>query len=152
MNNNSWGPVTWVLLHTIAAKIKSEYFLSNKVFLINIIKLICKTLPCEDCANHATILLNNYKHFHKLNTLHEFQIWLWEFHNIINIKLGKKEVSKDILQNFHKNNLIQLLQFWNTKYKLNVQTAYQLKHSIDINNTRNIVNTFIYSNKQLFNM
>jgi hypothetical protein len=150
MNNNNWGPATWALLHTIAAKIKPTVFFAHKHIFIHLIKTICNTLPCETCAQHASLLLSNYNNYHKIISIKDYQIFLWEFHNIINIKLNKQEKSKDILENYYKNNLYQLLQFWNTKYVLSVSSAYQLKHSININNTRRYINNFITNNKHLF--
>lgn len=149
MKNNKWGPVTWALMHTIACKINPKFFLSYKNDLIKLIKIICSSLPCEYCASHATRLLNNYN-YSIIKTHQDFKRWLWELHNIVNIKLNKPEKDKHIIDNYYNNNLSQLLAFWNTKFILKVTDPYLLKYSIQVRNTKNYVNKFINSNKFLF--
>ena len=39
--NNNWGPLTWILFHTLTIKLKPEYYDSEKTELFGIIKSIC---------------------------------------------------------------------------------------------------------------
>ena len=149
MKNNNWGPVTWALMHTIVCKVNPKYFKAYKHDLINLIKTICSSLPCEYCASHASRLLKNYN-YSIIKTHKDFKRWLWEFHNIINIKLNKPEKDKNIINNYYNNNLLQLLAFWNTKFILKVTDPYLLKYSIKVRNTQIYVNNFINNNKFLF--
>ena len=149
MNNNSWGQATWAFLHTLSVKIKPEHFNLNKNNLIELVKSICFLLPCEDCSHHAFILLSNYN-YSKIKTLKDFQIWIWEFHNIINLKLNKPEKPFTFIHNYKQNNLHTLLKFWNTKFYLAVTTPYLLKRSTEIRVLRMKVNDFINNNSYLF--
>ena len=49
-----WGPPTWFLFHTLAEKIKEDKFDTMKIDIINMIKRICRNLPCNDCSGHTT--------------------------------------------------------------------------------------------------
>ena len=54
MSPNVWGPPVWMLLHSLAEKIKEEKFSEIGPQLFNIIKNVCSNLPCPDCSMHAT--------------------------------------------------------------------------------------------------
>ncbi len=53
MSNNYWGNITWVFLHTIAEKIKEEYYDNEKSQILLLIKGVCSNLPCPECKQHA---------------------------------------------------------------------------------------------------
>ena len=48
-----WGEPTWFMFHTLAEKIKPEYFQEIRMDLLNIIYTICTNLPCPDCARQS---------------------------------------------------------------------------------------------------
>ena len=91
-----WGPSTWILFHTIAQKIKPQYFIEKRLELINLIKNITSNLPCPDCKEHATEIMKSLKP-NAIQTKEDFMEMLFYFHNHVNEKLGKK--------NFNINNL-----------------------------------------------
>jgi hypothetical protein len=109
-----WGEPTWFLFHTIAEKIKPEHFNEYKNELFEIIKTICYTLPCPDCAKHATEYINKV-HFQNIRSKEDLQLLLWSFHNEVNKRKG-----------------FALFPFEN------VNTKYSTA------NTRNIIQHFIY--------
>ena len=100
--NYEWGTYTWIFFHTLAEKIKPELFEAHKEVIINIIIQICNNLPCPDCTNHASNLLNKsfLNNVKKKEHLIEF---LRQFHNILNIKLDKKQLSKENIDNKYSN-------------------------------------------------
>ena len=61
----------------------------------NFIHGICVMLPCENCANHATAYIES-KH-HELDDIVSSRSnlfkFFWEFHNTVNRRLGKSDVS-----------------------------------------------------------
>ena len=59
MSKKEWGNATWYLFHTLAEKIDETYFHENKSKFFHIISIICKNLPCPECAEDATIILKN---------------------------------------------------------------------------------------------
>jgi hypothetical protein len=78
-----WGEPTWYLFHTMAEKIKPEYYEEYRGEILNIIQMVCNTLPCPICADHATKYMKNI-HEHTILTKTDLQNVLWEFHNIVN--------------------------------------------------------------------
>jgi len=107
-----WGEPTWFLFHTLAEKVKSEYFSVIKTELLNNIYSICKNLPCPMCASHATQYLNGIN-FNTIQTKEDLKILLFNFHNIVNEKKGfptfnfaelddkySKAVTLNIINNF----------------------------------------------------
>jgi len=82
-----WGEPTWFLLHTLAYKIKDEYFQQLRVELLDIIYAICSNLPCPACANHAAEYLKSI-HYTTIRTKQELINMLYKFHNEVNKKKG----------------------------------------------------------------
>lgn len=92
MNKSIWGPITWILLHSLVNKIRVDKL--NKTDIENlkiIINDIISNLPCNDCSMHATIFFKK-NIFFKLNTIEDINFFLYKFHNIVNEKT-KKSVS-----------------------------------------------------------
>ena len=82
-----WGEPTWFMFHTIAEKIKPEFYIQYRSEIMNIIRIICNTLPCPICANHATQYMQNI-HDSQLSTKEDLQRMLWAFHNSVNERKG----------------------------------------------------------------
>ena len=58
MSPTLWGPNIWSFIHTLVEKIKEDQFNHIGYQTFNIIKQICKNLPCPYCATDATNYLN----------------------------------------------------------------------------------------------
>ena len=82
-----WGEPTWFLFHTLAEKIKSEYFDGIRDGLLDLIYSISSNLPCPDCANHAKMYLDNIN-FKRIRTKEDLKQVLFVFHNSVNIRKG----------------------------------------------------------------
>ena len=82
-----WGEPTWYFLHTIAEKIKEEYFDQTKTELFEIVRTVCRTLPCPDCARHASEYMDKIN-FYNIRTKTDLQRMLWIFHNEVNQRKG----------------------------------------------------------------
>ena len=83
MTIEQWGPSTWIFMHTIAEKIKSESYPVVGKQVINFIILICRNLPCPDCATHAKefwskVIIQN------INSKQDLINLLYVFHNSVN--------------------------------------------------------------------
>ena len=99
--NNNWGPLTWILFHTLTIKLKPEYYDSEKTELFGIIKSICNNLPCPYCREHAKIVLTrvNINNFKTQNDLIKF---IFNFHNEVNSRLKKKSYNYEELEKKYK--------------------------------------------------
>jgi hypothetical protein len=78
-----WGEPTWFLFHTLAEKIKPEYFSEIRAELLNVIYTICANLPCPNCSKHATQYLNAIN-FNTITTKDGLKMMLYNFHNDVN--------------------------------------------------------------------
>ena len=78
-----WGGPTWFLFHTLAEKIKPEYYPEIRKELLNLIYTICSNLPCPNCAKHAVEYLNA-TNFNTLTTKDSLRMMLYKFHNEVN--------------------------------------------------------------------
>jgi hypothetical protein len=85
-----WGPAIWSFLHCLAEKVKdSSYDLLKKDIFFHI-ESICKNLPCPTCSSHASQYLQKVD-FTKLRTKEDLKLMLYNFHNVVNKRLGKPE-------------------------------------------------------------
>jgi hypothetical protein len=91
-----WGQPTWFLFHTLAEKIKPEYFNEIRKDLLNLIYTICSNLPCPNCAKHATQYLNNIN-FNTITTKDALRLMLHRFHNEVNRRKNFPEFPLDQL-------------------------------------------------------
>jgi hypothetical protein len=109
-----WGEPTWFLFHTLAEKVKEEYFHTIRYELLNTIVIICKNLPCPDCANHATEYMKKVD-FNSIKTKQDLKLMLFQFHNVVNQKKQFPLFPIDELDTKYSNanlvNIIQLFMF-----------------------------------------
>ena len=87
-SKDTWGPATWTLFHTLAEKVKEDDFNHLKSEMLSYIKRICYSLPCPDCAAHATHFISKLTP-DQFATKHTFKLFLFHFHNSVNMRTGK---------------------------------------------------------------
>ena len=87
-----WGEPTWFLFHTLAEKVKENYFQEIKFELFSFIKRICNNLPCPDCAKHATQYMKTVN-FDAIITKEQLKLMLFNFHNDVSRRKGNPELS-----------------------------------------------------------
>lgn len=97
-----WGEPTWFLFHTLAEKIKPEYYQEIQKELLNLIYTICSNLPCPSCAKHATQYLNAIN-FNTLTTKDSLRMMLYRFHNEVNKRKGFTEFPLEQLSDKYSN-------------------------------------------------
>jgi hypothetical protein len=82
----TWGEPTWFLLHTLAEKVKPEFFPQIRESLLNVIFSICSCLPCPECAEHAKKYIMTTGKLRQIRTQEELKMMLFEFHNYVNFR------------------------------------------------------------------
>lgn len=88
-SNNNWGPLTWILFHTLTIKLKDEYYDTEKGELFELIKRICNNLPCPYCRHHARQVINNVN-INNLKRKNDLVMFIFKFHNEVNSRLKKR--------------------------------------------------------------
>jgi hypothetical protein len=120
MTKEEWSIPTWYFMHGFAEKINSEFYKNNYVNCwILVYKNICNNLPCPICRYHASNYIKNIKHS-DINTKEKLINYIYEFHNDVNIKLGKNIYPKHKL-NIYKNLILHAA--FNKMYK-NITKSY----------------------------
>lgn len=104
-----WGEPTWFFLHTMAQKIKPEYFQQVRQGLLYQINAICRNLPCPDCAGHAAQYLDK-SNFNRIQTKEDLITFLYDFHNVVNKKKGFSIFPKeDLYDKYSRANTINII-------------------------------------------
>ena len=113
----SWGEPTWNLFHVLAEKVKEEEFASIRVELLDILYTICSNLPCPDCANHASMYLNDIR-YKNIQTKEQLKNMLFQFHNTVNKKKDFPQFPREALEDkYSKYDLIPVLQVFMVKFE-----------------------------------
>ena len=107
-----WGEPTWFLVHTLAEKIKPEYFNEIRAELLNIIYVICSNLPCPNCAKHAVDYMNGVN-FNTITTKDHLRMLLYRFHNEVNRRKGFAEFPLDQLsEKYSKSDTVKIIHYF----------------------------------------
>ena len=112
----AWAPLTWFLFHCLAENIKEISFNKQIESVIYHIKNICRCLPCPYCASDATKVLDTFD-YSILKTKFDLKLFLFNFHNIINRKLKKKQYEYEILESYKKINFLKCIDDWKKYFK-----------------------------------
>jgi len=113
-----WGAPTWYFFHTLAEKIKPEYFETNKNTLFNTIKSVCHNLPCPSCSLHATQYIDKIN-LNSIKSKDDFIMLFFNFHNELNKRKNKPIFSYDELRaKYEKANLINIVNNFLYYYRM----------------------------------
>lgn len=133
MSQKEWGNITWFLFHSLAERIREEYFPVFKQRLLIFISTTCDHLPCPICAGHATETLRK-ANLGLIQTKGDFIEFLRQFHNIVNIRLKKRIFNKEEVLIKYKTGYLPLIiqqffKIYNHNYKnmSALMTAFQRK-------------------------
>tara|TARA_Y100001958_G_scaffold109421_1_gene76981 strand:+ start:144 stop:599 length:456 start_codon:yes stop_codon:yes gene_type:complete len=149
MEKALWGRITWYLFHTIAEKIKQEYFVIAKATLILFIRQICANLPCPVCAQHAKDHLSKVN-FELIQTKDHLKQFVFAFHNRVNMDLEKPTASIDILSKYESANFDKILDmFIKIHHNESYSNKFMMKKHYRNEGIKNFVNWYS-TNKYMF--
>lgn len=146
-----WGKHVWLFLHGISQKVKPEYFHSIKGELIYYIKLVCANLPCPDCSNHATQYLNKLD-VNKIVTREDLVLYMYTFHNDVNIKKGYPLFKIQELEVYKKSNLKNMYQNFTYYFKENYHVVKLMSENMHRIRTANRIEKWLNQNTHCFEM
>ena len=110
-----WGTPTWFLFHTIAARIKKDYYKSNYQYIWDFIKKCCGTLPCPFCRQHAIDYVKNIS-LSDINTKEKLQNILFNFHNTANTNSGSKTENISVLEKYNNANIGKIFKLFEDRF------------------------------------
>lgn len=99
----SIGSITWIMLHTLAARIKEDAYRNNREQVLTFLKDVYRTYPCAYCFNDAMRYLSGYDA--PLTTREDLKMYLFHFHTAVNIKLSKPYFAVGRLQLYENANV-----------------------------------------------
>ena len=99
--SSKWGNDLWYLLHTLTMNYPEKPTqITKKTYKLFLSKLFY-IIPCPMCQREYMLYLK--KHPPKLDKTNSFIIWMWNFHNSVNNKLGKNIISLETCKQKHNN-------------------------------------------------
>ena len=110
-----WGTPTWYLFHSLAEKVDEEKYKKHFMVMWNFIKEICGALPCPYCRSHAVNYVNRI-HIVQINTKEGLINTLFNFHNDVNVRTGKRSISIEVLKKYKSSNLNKILELFNSRF------------------------------------
>jgi hypothetical protein len=108
---DNWGPVVWTILHGLAEKSGNTIpgFYGDEVRKwIQMIEIMPKMIPCEDCRAHAQEWIKKYP-ITAIKTLPHEQLhdwlvnWVYSFHEDVNQRTGKPSFDRNLLTQTYTN-------------------------------------------------
>jgi hypothetical protein len=151
MKKQIWGNAVWFLFHTLAYKLKPEYREEISILYDEIVK-ICNNLPCPDCQTHAMQFLrktDKSKVIHSNETLIYF---LYDFHNIVNVRVKNPSFSKDKLnETYSKANTQAIIQYFNDVMNESTNNSKMLLYSFHRKNNNSKFKDYIIENNYKYN-
>lgn len=143
-----WGPITWLLFHTLTAKIKPEYFNEERIKLIGHIKSICAVLPCPLCVEHARTALKN---INNVKTKEQLQNFLFNFHNEVNSRKRVSIPDISILEQYKTMDLSKVIKTWIHIFKLDPGVTQFMNMRVIRDKSKQSFINYIQSNFHKYN-
>ena len=115
MSPNTWGPPTWLFMHTLAERIKDTSFPVIGPQLILILIQICNNLPCPECAIHAKQFWSKVK-ISNIKTKTDLINLLFVFHNIVNKRKESPPFKYENLQYYKTKNVVDTYNIFSRNF------------------------------------
>lgn len=146
-----WGEPTWFLFHTLAEKVKDEYFVQIRKELLDVIYTICVNLPCPTCAVHATQHMNgiNYSTIQSKQQLKEM---LFSFHNTVNTRKQFPLFDySDLDTKYSAANTVAIIQNFMVHFQDKHASIHMIANDMHRARIANILKKWFNENIQYFN-
>lgn len=88
MNTSRWGRPLWIFIHTFCEKIKADIFTQKREKILSLIYSLLQSLPCSTCQKDTNKYLKKHN-LHHVKTKEQCIQFMCDFHNHVNMKLGK---------------------------------------------------------------
>lgn len=145
-----WGEPTWFFLHTMAEKVKPEYFDTIRQGFLGQISAICRNLPCPDCANHAARYLDG-SNFNRIQTKDDLINFLYDFHNAVNTKKGIPLFPKEQLhEKYSKANTVNIINYFIVHFTDKSKSIRMISNDMYRARIINTLKTWLNANIQFF--
>jgi hypothetical protein len=149
VSKDEWGRATWNFIHHMVNALKEERTDLIQPIL-NIIRNICRNLPCPECSDHATILLNRLN-LNSIRTKRDLVRCMYEFHNKVNVRIKKREITLEEHESQYQNvNIQATFMEWKRIMQIRMSGNRMLLYSISKNRLKTDVTNFFNTYKNAF--
>lgn len=96
LDRKIWGPSAWTFLHSCGFAYPENPTLDEREAAYKLISALPYMLPCDECKHHAYQYINcestgiSSPSSSYLDSMVVFSRWIFEFHESVNSRLGKK--------------------------------------------------------------
>lgn len=151
MSKSVWGPVTWRFLHTMAVKIRPEFFSVQRDNLVLLIKNVCETLPCPECKAHA---VSNIKraNMNKIVSKDSLINFLYEFHNLVNTQTKKRIAPRVILEQYELQNTAEAVNKFAEVYSVSNNNSRLMTDNFHRRRFLEWLKQYLINNGKCFNV
>ncbi len=111
-----WGKHIWTYFHTIAQKVKPEYFDVVKKDIISFTLKICNTLPCPICSQHASEYMRSIN-FNNIRSKEDLIQLYYVFHNTVNARKNYEFFKPDQLSMYQYANTVAVVKNFFVAYE-----------------------------------
>jgi hypothetical protein len=99
LKKGEWGPILWKFLHACSFAFPKNPTKEESLAFDNLLNSLKKLVPCPECREHYCNYLEDSPPPN--NDGEKIQKWLVDFHNSVNKRTGKPEISFDAAKNIH---------------------------------------------------
>lgn len=146
----TWGKSYWFFFHTMAEKIKPEYYLQYRNHLFDIVKDVCNNLPCPDCSQHAVSYITKIN-VNALKTKEDFIMFLFEFHNSVNRRKNFPVFTVDeLLEKYSKANFKNIINYFMHYYRMEYRSIRMIADSMHRQRSATRIFNWLQTNYNLF--
>jgi hypothetical protein len=93
LNQNIWGPGTWLFLHSITLNYPEKPTPQDKERITVFFTLVGELLPCRYCRENFNRHIRRYPI--RCESRQELSLWLIDIHNMVNVYLKKPVMSRE---------------------------------------------------------
>jgi hypothetical protein len=93
MKTNLWGPSAWKFLHAVSFSYPDNPSKEKRESARELFRSLRFMLPCEECCSHYCAEFDKDPVDAHLESRKQLTMWLVNFHNKVNERLGKSKVS-----------------------------------------------------------
>jgi len=147
-----WGAPFWYFFHILAEKVKPESFNIVSDHIFDIIKDVCRNLPCPYCKSHAEEYMSKIN-FRNITSSNDLKLMLFTFHNTVNKRTNKPDFSIDELNTKYKQgNIINIVNHFLHHYKMEHHVIRAMVDNMYRKNSANRILDWFHANTQHFNL
>lgn len=89
-----WGPIFWSTMHIVTMAYPDSPSYAEKRAAKEFFQSMTYLLPCPVCREHFTEVLQGLPVTSWLDNRTSLVDWLWQVHNRVNQRLGKREITQ----------------------------------------------------------